>query len=54
MSESRFSWQIDLEQAASEMNAGGHRVLFCEDAVTGRANVIYRRYDGRYGLIEPG
>ncbi len=52
--QSRFSAPIDLQQAVSEMDAIGHRFLFFEDAVTGRGNVIYRRYDGHYGLIEPG
>ena len=35
------------------MNAVGHRFLFFENAATGRGSVLYRRYDGHYGLIEP-
>jgi ribosomal subunit interface protein len=50
---SRFSSPIDLQAAVSEMNAVNHRFLFFEDAATGRGDVIYRRYDGHYGLIEP-
>ena len=50
---SRFSSPIDLQAAVVEMNAIGHRFLFFENAATGRGNVIYRRYDGHYGLIEP-
>ena len=50
---SRLSSPIDLDRAVAEMNAIGHRFLFFENAVTGRGNVIYRRYDGHYGLIEP-
>jgi len=36
-----------------EMNAVGHRFPFFENAATGRGSVVYRRYDGHYGLIEP-
>ena len=35
------------------MNAVEHRFVFFENAATGRGSVIYRRYDGLYGLIEP-
>ena len=52
--QSRFSAPIDLATALSEMNALDHRFLFFENTTTGRGNVIYRRYDGHYGLIEPG
>ena len=31
----------------------GERFVFFENATTGRGNVIYRRYDGHYGLIAP-
>jgi ribosome-associated translation inhibitor RaiA len=48
-----FSSPIDLQAAASEMNAVSHRFLFFENAAGGRGNVIYRRYDGQLGLIEP-
>jgi ribosomal subunit interface protein len=51
--QSRFSSPIDLRTAVAEMNAVDHRFLFFEDAASGRGNVIYRRYDGHYGLIEP-
>jgi ribosomal subunit interface protein len=49
----RFSAPIGLDTAVHEMNAVGHRFLFFENSGTGRGNVIYRRYDGHYGLIEP-
>ncbi len=51
--QSRLSAPIDLDAAIAEMNALEHRFLFFEDRATGRGNVIYRRYDGHYGLIEP-
>jgi len=50
---SRLSTPIDLDAAVSEMNAVDHRFVFFENATTGRGNVIHRRYDGHYGLIEP-
>ncbi len=50
---SRMSEPILLETAVSEMNALSHRFMFFTDAQTGRGNVIYMRYDGHYGLIEP-
>ena len=50
---SRFSSPIELETALEEMNAVSHRFMFFENAVSGRGNVIYRRNDGHYGLIEP-
>ena len=50
---SRYSSRLELQAAVAEMNATGHRFLFFENAATGRGNVIYSRYDGHYGLIEP-
>ena len=50
---SRFSAPIDLATAIAEMNAFEHRFLFFENAETIRGNVIYRRDDGHYGVIEP-
>jgi ribosomal subunit interface protein len=50
---SRFSSPIPLDAALREMNAVSHRFMFFENAMSGRGNVIYRRYDGHYGLIEP-
>ena len=50
---SRFREPIALDVAISEMNALSHRFMFFTDADTARGNVIYMRYDGHYGLIEP-
>lgn len=44
---------IDLARAVAEMDAVDHRFIFFANVNTGRGNVIYRRYDGNYGLIEP-
>jgi hypothetical protein len=50
---SRLSQPIDLRRAVSEMDELSHRFLFFENEQTGRGNVIYLRFDGHYGLIEP-
>ena len=41
------------EDAAVQMEALGHSFFVFENADTGEINVIYRRKDGHYGLIEP-
>ncbi|MGZ4271741.1 MAG: ribosome hibernation promotion factor [Solirubrobacteraceae bacterium] len=50
---SRYSEPLDLEAARSQMDALDHRFLFFVNAATGRGAVLYLRYDGHYGLIEP-
>jgi ribosome-associated translation inhibitor RaiA len=50
---SRISGPIDLRSAVREMDELGHRFLFFVNADSGRGNVLYLRYDGHYGLIEP-
>jgi ribosome-associated translation inhibitor RaiA len=50
---SRFSEPVDLDTARAEMDALDHRFLFFVNRATGRGNVIYLRYDGHYGVIEP-
>lgn len=42
-----------LEDVVTEMNELNHRFLYFVDEESGRARVIYLRYDGNYGLIEP-
>lgn len=42
-----------LEDVVAEMNELNHRFLYFVDEPSGRARVIYLRYDGHYGLIEP-
>jgi len=51
--ESRLSEPVALAAAVAEMNELDHRFLYFVNAETGRGNVIYLRYDGHYGLIEP-
>ncbi len=50
---SRITEPISVDTAVSEMAQLDHRFLFFTNAHTGRGNVIYMRYDGHYGLIEP-
>lgn len=42
-----------LDDVITEMNELNHRFLYFVDEASGRARVIYLRYDGNYGLIEP-
>jgi putative sigma-54 modulation protein len=42
------------EDAALQMEALGHTFFVFRNAETDQINVIYRRHDGNYGLIEPG
>lgn len=44
---------LTVEQAAERMGLLGLPFLFFIDAAQERAGVLYRRYDGHYGLITP-
>jgi len=48
----RFSEPVALQTAIEEMDAVNHRFLYFVNRDGGRGSVIYRRYDGHYGLIE--
>ena len=50
---SRYSEPLELRTALAEMDALDHRFLYFTDAGIGRGCVLYLRYDGHYGLIEP-
>jgi ribosome-associated translation inhibitor RaiA len=50
---SRFSEPIDVDTARAEMDVLSHRFLFFVNRASGRGNVIYLRYDGHYGVLEP-
>lgn len=43
-----------LDDAIARLDAGGEPFVFYADSDTGRGCVVYRRYDGHYGLITPG
>lgn len=44
---------MDEEEAAEQMELLGHDFFLFLNGNTGELNVIYRRRDGNYGLIEP-
>ena len=44
---------ITTEEATERLGMLGLPFLFFIDAAQGRANVLYHRYDGHYGLITP-
>lgn len=43
---------MDSEEAVLQMNMLGHDFFIYTDAETDEINIVYRRKDGRYGLIE--
>ncbi|RFU63937.1 ribosome hibernation-promoting factor, HPF/YfiA family [Peribacillus glennii] len=43
---------MDSEEAILQMNMLGHSFFVYTDTETNATNVVYRRRDGRYGLIE--
>lgn len=49
----RFSMKpMDVEEAILQMNMVGHNFYVFSNADTKEVNVVYRRSDGKYGLIE--
>ncbi|RPF54367.1 ribosome hibernation-promoting factor, HPF/YfiA family [Aquisalibacillus elongatus] len=44
---------MDEEEAVLQMDMLGHAFFVFENAETGDTNVVYKRNDGKYGLIEP-
>jgi ribosome-associated translation inhibitor RaiA len=46
--------ELSVDEAVEHLAAGGHRHLFFADRATGRGSVVYRRYDGHYGLLTLG
>jgi putative sigma-54 modulation protein len=44
---------MDSEEAILQMDMLGHSFYVFTNAVSGDTNVVYRRNDGKYGLIEP-
>jgi len=44
---------MDAEEAILQMDMLGHNFFVFQNAETNDVNVVYRRHDGRYGLIEP-
>jgi sigma 54 modulation/S30EA-like ribosomal protein len=44
---------LTMREALDRINASGEPYLFFADAATGRGRLLYRRYDGHYGLVRP-
>src|SRR5699024_8174932 len=44
---------MDSEEAVLQMDMLGHSFFVFTNAESGLTNVVYRRKDGKYGLIEP-
>lgn len=44
---------MDVEEAILQMDMLGHSFFVFSNAESGFTNVVYRRKDGRFGLIEP-
>jgi putative sigma-54 modulation protein len=44
---------LSLEDAVIELESSGDEVLVYRDIETDRINVVYRRADGDFGLVEP-
>jgi putative sigma-54 modulation protein len=50
----RFTMKpMDVDEAILEMNMVGHNFFVFANSATEKVNVVYRRNDGKYGLIEP-
>ncbi|MBP1044948.1 ribosome-associated translation inhibitor RaiA [Enterococcus sp. BWM-S5] len=43
---------MDSEEAVLQMNMLGHNFFIFEDSETNGTSIVYRRKDGKYGLIE--
>lgn len=44
---------LDVDEAILQMNMLGHQFFMFLNVDTGDVNVVYRRQDGNYGLLEP-
>lgn len=44
---------LDVEEAILQMNMSGHQFYMFRNMATNEVNVVYRRNDGNYGLLEP-
>ena len=44
---------MDVEEAILQMNLLGHTFFMFLNANTGETNVVYKRADGKYAVLEP-
>lgn len=45
--------RLTVTEAEERLEAFRQPFLFFVNSQTGRGNLIYHRYDGHYGLVEP-
>lgn len=45
--------ELDEDEARGRLDASHEPFVFYKDAVSDRGSVMYRRYDGHYGIVEP-
>jgi len=45
--------ELDLDEAIERLDVTGAPFIFFRNPESGQGNVVYRRYDGHYGVIEP-
>ena len=45
--------EMTEEEAADRLDSSHEPFVFYKDISTGRGAVLYRRYDGHYGVVEP-
>ena len=45
---------MDPEEACIQMDMLGHNFYVFRNSETNEVNVVYKRHDDTYGLIEPG
>ncbi len=48
-----FVKPLSTEEAILQMNLLGHQFFMFRDEQSGEINVVYKRKDGNYGLLEP-
>jgi len=48
-----FVKPLSTEEAILQMNLLGHQFFMFRDGQSGEINVVYKRKDGNYGLLEP-
>ncbi len=48
-----FIKPLSVEEAILQMNLLGHQFFMFRDESTGEIDVVYKRKDGNYGLLEP-
>jgi len=51
--DSRPAQEMSDQEAAERLDVSGAPFIFFRSSDSGRGSVLYRRYDGHYGIIEP-